>query len=97
MPNMGYCKFQNTFNDLKECIDAIQNREEISSTERYYAEQLIMSMYQFLRDEYVIETHYEDIEKYVESIVALCKEDADEEEEEDAEEYSSYEAWEDEE
>ena len=27
MPNMSYCRFENTANDLRDCVEAIQNGE----------------------------------------------------------------------
>lgn len=33
MSNMSYCRFQNTRKDLDDCIDAIQNGEELSYDE----------------------------------------------------------------
>ena len=27
MGNMSYCRFENTAHDLRDCLDAIQNRE----------------------------------------------------------------------
>ena len=35
MPNMSYCRFENTVNDMRDCIYAIEDREtdELSSYE----------------------------------------------------------------
>ncbi len=35
MPNMSYCRFENTVNDMRDCINAIEDREtdELSSYE----------------------------------------------------------------
>ena len=41
MPNMSYCRFENTFNDLKECLIAMENEYELSDSEQYHKEQLI--------------------------------------------------------
>lgn len=43
MANMSYCRFENTFNDLKDCYNALANEgiESLSETERKYAEKLI--------------------------------------------------------
>lgn len=30
---MGYCRFQNTVADLRECLDAIRNEEDLSPEE----------------------------------------------------------------
>ena len=33
MSNMGYCKFENTYNDLEECYEALSN-DSIKALER---------------------------------------------------------------
>ena len=27
MPNMSYCRFENTVNDMQDCLNAIEDRE----------------------------------------------------------------------
>ena len=34
---MSYCRFENTYSDFRECLNAIQNCEELSEEEKYYA------------------------------------------------------------
>lgn len=46
MPNMSYCRFENTYSDLKDCINALYNREELSMSESDYARR----MYQKCKD-----------------------------------------------
>ena len=40
---MSYCRFENTFADLQDCYEALRESEldELSETERKYAEKLI--------------------------------------------------------
>lgn len=40
---MSYCRFENTFKDLKDCYNALANDDidSLSETEREYAEKLI--------------------------------------------------------
>ena len=40
MMNMGYCRFENTFFALEECVDALVIGEDISDIETKYAEKL---------------------------------------------------------
>lgn len=40
MPNMSYCRFENTFGDLFECFRALENEEQLSSSEMRYAERM---------------------------------------------------------
>ena len=41
MANMSYCRFRNTLDDLRDCREAIANREEISHEEKNAARELI--------------------------------------------------------
>jgi hypothetical protein len=38
---MSYCRFENTYNDIKECLIAMENEYELSDSEQYYKEKLI--------------------------------------------------------
>jgi hypothetical protein len=43
MSNMSYCRFQNTAGDLEDCVDALKEigeLEELSDSERSYAERM---------------------------------------------------------
>lgn len=38
MASMSYCRFENTCSDFFKCIDALENFEDLSDSERHYAE-----------------------------------------------------------
>lgn len=40
MANMSYCRFQNTFSDLKDCVRALENGDTLSEDEMWYAERM---------------------------------------------------------
>jgi hypothetical protein len=40
MANMSYCRFENTYSDLADCVQALRNGEEISEYEMYYAKEM---------------------------------------------------------
>ena len=40
MANMFHCRFENTCGDLYECFVAMANGEELSSSEKRYAERM---------------------------------------------------------
>jgi hypothetical protein len=40
MPNMSYCRFENTYNDLQDCLEHIKD-ETPSKDEAYYKKLLI--------------------------------------------------------
>jgi hypothetical protein len=41
MPNMTYCRFQNTLNDLEDCLEALEENEELSEEEEEAKKRLI--------------------------------------------------------
>lgn len=43
MANMNYCRFENTYNDLDECFEALgeESIDELSDSERKYALKMI--------------------------------------------------------
>ena len=43
MGNMSYCRFENTYRDLQDCLNALQNEDlsELSESEKRYAKELI--------------------------------------------------------
>jgi len=43
MGNMSYCRFENTYGDLKDCYDALEEKslDELSEKEKKYAKKLI--------------------------------------------------------
>lgn len=43
MANMSYCRFENTYSDLLDCYESLQNKsiDELSESENKYALRLI--------------------------------------------------------
>jgi len=41
MPNMSYCRWENTWRDLKDCHEVLHDVEDLSDTERQARENLI--------------------------------------------------------
>lgn len=41
MSNMGYCRFQNTLSDLRDCFEALQDESTLSPEEFSAAERLV--------------------------------------------------------
>lgn len=48
MGNMSYCRFENTYDDLRDCLEALEDagsveavQEEANSTERIYVKRLV--------------------------------------------------------
>lgn len=40
MPNMSYCRFENTYKDLIDCIDHLEDKD-LSESERFHKNALI--------------------------------------------------------
>lgn len=41
MGNMSYCRFENTYGDLQDCYDHMDEVEEMSDSEKKYRRRLI--------------------------------------------------------
>jgi len=57
MSNMSYCKFENTDNDLQECLDALRERNISSNSEKRAANRILQTVLLFLEDEGIIENY----------------------------------------
>jgi len=58
MPNMMYCRFENTYNDLKECLQALEYEEELSESEQKYKDKLCSTISEYFDEDR--DGHYED-------------------------------------
>ena len=58
MSNMSYCRFQNTYSDLKDCFDALNEKSlnELSESEKKYAIKLI-ELCRDITDDFIDETN----------------------------------------
>ena len=61
MPNMSYCRFENTVNDMQDCLNAIEDREtsDLSDNE-------VEALQHFLELGKVIVDYEDDIEEIIE-------------------------------
>ena len=41
MANMSYCRFENTYDDLRDCYDHLHDVEDLSESEADYRERMI--------------------------------------------------------
>ena len=64
MPNMSYCRFENTVNDMQDCIYAIEDGDtsELSSSEVRALEEFLDLAREITNLEYNIEQILEDYE-----------------------------------
>lgn len=57
MGNMHYCRFHNTRMDVNECLDALDEREQLSPSEADAARQMLKAFVEFLTAEGVIDEY----------------------------------------
>jgi intergrase/recombinase len=57
MRNMSYCRFENTSNDLEDCLSAITNRNIKSERERDIAKRMLKEFLDFCQDAEIIDDY----------------------------------------
>ena len=50
MSNMSYCRFENTYGDLKDCKNAVENQSELSEWELPYAKGMYKLCLEFIKE-----------------------------------------------
>lgn len=71
MANMSYCRFRNTYDDMKDCIKALEERNIHLSEEKEKAKEMIKSFLEFCVYEGIIEGGYD--EKRIDEIIDECE------------------------
>ncbi len=56
MANMSYCRFHNTRLDLGDCLDALTDGDNLSSSERRYGRLMFNEFLDFCRDNGIIDS-----------------------------------------
>lgn len=52
MANMSYCRFENTYHDLKDCVESLECKtdfRDLRGNEKIYAEKIIELCEEFLQ------------------------------------------------
>ena len=75
MANMSYCRFENTNQDIKDCINALEERNISSQSEKRAAMKMLQNVLNYCLEESII-NHY-DFDRLKE-VIAECKEQDDE-------------------
>lgn len=55
MSNMSYCRFENTASDLRDCLEALDNGEEISKHERKKGVEMFTEFLSFCADNGIVD------------------------------------------
>jgi len=75
MPNMSYCRFENTSMDLNDCLNALEKRNISSDSEKRKAKKLLVNICEFLIAEEIIEEYDQD---KIDQIIEECNEEEEE-------------------
>lgn len=67
MVNMSYCKFENTYKALIECINHVNNGKETSPQEIEYAKKLYKAC-----DEFISDIEYDGLTDEEGELVEIC-------------------------
>lgn len=70
MANMSYCRFYNTLIDMRDCVEALEDRDISSSEEKSKAKTLLKLVLEFCEDEGIIEGFDTDT---IEEILEECE------------------------
>ena len=73
--NMSYCRFRNTRNDLRDCINALSERNISSDEEKRAAKEIINMMLDFLNDEDLLDDEGNLNEETLDNIIEQCDEE----------------------
>jgi len=71
MANMSYCRFENTNQDIKDCINALEERNISSQSEKRAAMKMLQNVLNYCQEENII-NHY-NFDKLKE-VISECKE-----------------------
>lgn len=55
MSNMSYCRFRNTYGDVAECLDALEQQKGLSNDEYNAARNMFLAFLRFCKDMEIIE------------------------------------------
>lgn len=70
MGNMSYCRFENTRQDLNDCLNALHERNISSKREKDEAYKLLITVLDFCMENDIIDSYNTDI---VEEIIEECE------------------------
>ncbi len=77
MANMSYCRFHNTLIDLRDCINALYDRDIESEEEKRKAEIMLEEIARLLIDEYLVDVDENDEVfinyRHIHELVDECK------------------------
>jgi len=77
MPNMSYCRFENTSRDVEDCLDSLRRCQRMGKSECGYALAMFQAILDFCLEERIIEDYDRE---YLRNYLTDLRERSDEEE-----------------
>ena len=68
MANMSYCRFYNTNMDMRDCIDALYNEEELSDSEAIACKNMFETILKFFEEHDVCEVDWDEFSYWLDTI-----------------------------
>ena len=68
MANMSYCRFHNTNIDMRDCINAIYDGEELSDDEAIACKNMFESVLEFFEEHDVCEVDWDEFSYWLDTI-----------------------------
>ena len=68
MANMSYCRFQNTNMDMRDCIEALYDGEELSDDEAIACKNMFESILEFFEEHDVCEVDWDEFSYWLDTI-----------------------------
>lgn len=68
MANMSYCRFYNTNIDMRDCIDALYNEEELSDDEAIACKDMFENVLEFFEEHDVCEVNWDEFNHWLDTI-----------------------------
>ena len=73
MVNMSYCRFHNALIDLKDCLDALQNRDIANGEEKIKTKIMLEKICAFLIEEDLISLNIAINYRGIDELIAECE------------------------
>ena len=68
MANMSYCRFHNTNIDMRDCINALYDGEELSDDEAIACKNMFKSILEFFEEHDVCEVDWDEFSYWLDTI-----------------------------
>lgn len=70
---MSYCQFENTFPDLKDCLDALREGKKLSESEKRYAKEMLEEIVDFVMEHELVTEVNDEVYRDKDALDSLLK------------------------